>query len=86
MKLHGLVPNFYIHESVSDQSSADRSCEDINRSQIHECGKLGDRTLDSVLEITAVQFNFWEYINWNQTFILDSHRPFICNIQNSQKK
>ncbi len=26
----------------------------------------------------AAQFHFWEYINGNQTFILDSHRPFIC--------
>jgi hypothetical protein len=23
--------------------------------------------------------HFWEYINGNQTFILDSHRPFICS-------
>ncbi len=22
------------------------------------------------------QFHFWEYINGNQTFILDSHQPF----------
>ncbi len=28
----------------------------------------------------AAQFNFWEYINQNQTFILDSHRPFICSV------
>jgi hypothetical protein len=26
------------------------------------------------------QFHFWEYINWNQSFILDSHRPFICSV------
>ncbi len=26
----------------------------------------------------GAQFHFWEYINGNQTFILDSHRPFIC--------
>jgi hypothetical protein len=25
----------------------------------------------------ASQFHFWEYINGNQTFILDSHRPFF---------
>ncbi len=24
------------------------------------------------------QFHFWEYINGNQTLILDSHRPFIA--------
>jgi hypothetical protein len=27
-----------------------------------------------------MQFHFWEYINWNQTFILDSHRPFIYSV------
>jgi hypothetical protein len=27
----------------------------------------------------AAQFHFWEYINGNQTFILDSHWPFICS-------
>ncbi len=28
----------------------------------------------------AAQFHFWEYINGNQTFTLDSHRPFICSV------
>ncbi len=28
----------------------------------------------------AAQFHFWEYMNQNQTFILDSHRPFICSV------
>jgi hypothetical protein len=32
-----------------------------------------------ILEITTAQFHFWEYINGNQTFIVDSHRPFICS-------
>ncbi len=26
-----------------------------------------------------MQFHFWQYINQNQTFILDSHWPFICS-------
>ncbi len=26
------------------------------------------------------QFHFWEYINGNQTFILDFHRPFLCSV------
>jgi hypothetical protein len=26
------------------------------------------------------QFHFWEFINGSKTFILDSHRPFICSI------
>jgi hypothetical protein len=28
----------------------------------------------------AAQFHFWEFINRNQTFILDSHRPFFCSV------
>jgi hypothetical protein len=27
----------------------------------------------------VLQFHVWENINRNQTFILDSHRPFICS-------
>jgi hypothetical protein len=27
-----------------------------------------------------MQFHFWEDINRNQIFILDSHRPFICSV------
>jgi hypothetical protein len=42
--------------------------------------KLGDRTLKfSFGNNKAAQFHFWKYINGNQTFILDSHRPFICS-------
>jgi hypothetical protein len=26
------------------------------------------------------QFHFWKYINGNQTFIMDSHWPFICSV------
>jgi hypothetical protein len=26
------------------------------------------------------QFHLWEYINGNQTFILDSHQPFLCSV------
>jgi hypothetical protein len=28
----------------------------------------------------AAQFHFWEYLNGNQTFILDSRRPFIFSV------
>ncbi len=28
----------------------------------------------------AEQFHFWIYINRKQTFVLDSHRPFISSV------
>jgi hypothetical protein len=73
MKLHSIVPNSYIHVSVSDL------IEYINRSQIHECRNWETEHYNSVLEITRLRFHFLEFINQNQTFILDFHRPFICS-------
>ncbi len=40
--------------------------------------ELGDTTL-CFGNKEAAEFHFWEYINGNQTFILDFHRPFICS-------
>ncbi len=52
MKLCGLVLHFYIHVSVSDlYIPADRSCEYMNRSQIHECGNWETEHYNSVLKI-----------------------------------
>ncbi len=31
----------------------------------------------------ALQLHFWEDINPNKTFILNSHRPFICSVWKS---
>jgi hypothetical protein len=71
VKLRGLIPNFYIHEFVSDLYTfpgsvclfgcsrilADRSCEYVNRSQIHECGNWETEHYNSVLEIARL-YNF----------------------------
>ncbi len=46
---------------------------------LKECGNWETKPYNSVLEIT--QFHFWEYINRNQTFILDSHWPFTIHLQ-----
>ena len=39
--------------------------------------KLGD--LEHYNSVLATQFHFWEYINRNQTIVLDSHQPYICS-------
>jgi hypothetical protein len=66
-ELRDLVPNFYIHVSVSDLY--------LSRYMNVEIGRQSIIFLFGINR--AVQFHFWEYINRNQTFILDSHRPFI---------
>jgi hypothetical protein len=43
---------------------------------VYECRNWETEQYNYVLEITA---SFREYINGNQTFILDSHWPFICS-------
>ncbi len=66
---------------VAAAKQADRSRKYINLSQIHECRNWETDHYNSVLERTtqAAQFYFWEYINRNQTLIMDSHLPFICS-------
>ncbi len=61
MKLPGFVPNSFFHVSVfiysqdwsaylATAKQAERSCEYINRSQIHECGNQKTEHCNSVLE------------------------------------
>jgi hypothetical protein len=50
----------------------------INCSQIHECENWETEHYNSGKN-EAAQIPFWEHINRNQTFILDSHWPFICS-------
>ncbi len=42
--------------------------------------KLGDRNLYFCFGNNEALPHFWEYINQNHTFILDSHRPLICSV------
>jgi hypothetical protein len=39
------------------------------------------RRQDIIILFWKQQFHFSEYINGNQTFIMDSHGPFICSAE-----
>jgi hypothetical protein len=64
------------------------SCSKIDRPILEIYKSLTDIWVLEMVERTlwlcfghkeAAHFHFWEYINGNQTFKLDSHRPFICS-------
>ncbi len=86
MKLCVLVPNSYIHVSVSDLYIP-RISLPIVLQRINTCGNWETEHFNSALEITRpAQFHCWGYINQNQTFMLDSHRLFICSVDFAFKK
>jgi len=62
----------------------DRSWKYINLSQIYECRNWETEHYYSVLEIRRLHSYICGYINGNQTFILDSHWPFICSVYECQ--
>jgi hypothetical protein len=41
---------------------------------------VGTGKLNIIILFWKYQFHCWKYINGNQTFILDSHQPFICSV------
>ncbi len=72
-ELRGLNPNF-IHVSVSDLYIPRIGLPIwLQPNRQTDPGNFGNNE--------AAQFHFWENINQNQTFLLDSHLPFICDVQ-----
>jgi hypothetical protein len=64
MKLCGLVPNYYIHESVSELYIPRIGHRYMNV----DIGRQNKK--NSILKNNeAEQFHFWEHINQKQTFI-----------------
>jgi hypothetical protein len=55
----------------------------MNCSPIHKCGNWETEQYNCFGNNKATQFHFWEYINRNQTFILDTHKPFIFSLGGS---
>ena len=78
MKSYGLVPNFYI-KYICERLEIYKSLTDARM------WKLGQDIIILFWKWQATQFHFWEYINQNQTIILDFHRPFICSVAQNRK-
>jgi hypothetical protein len=73
------IPRIGPHTRISLQQNRqiDTGNIHINLSQIYDCRNWEIEHYNSVLEIT---FLYWKFINENQTYILDSHWPFICSV------
>jgi hypothetical protein len=63
---------------LAAEKETDRSWKYINLSQVYECMNWETGHYNSCFGSKEdVQFHFWKDINGNQTFILDSHWPFL---------
>jgi hypothetical protein len=91
-ELHDLSPNVHIRVSVSDlyiprispqiflqQNRHTEFWKYINLAQIYEC-RTGRQNIVILFWKLTVSFLGIHTVNGNQTFILDSHRPFICGV------
>jgi hypothetical protein len=58
MKLRGLIPNFYIHISVSDLYISRMGLPILLQPQIHECGNWETEHYNSLLEIQSRTVSF----------------------------
>jgi hypothetical protein len=95
MKLRRLVPNSCIHVSlwviyIFQWLICLFGCSKIGRKILGIYKSLTDTWMwkleDGTLKFyignnEATHFHSWENINQNQKFILDSHRPFICSVE-----
>jgi hypothetical protein len=95
-ELRRLSPNFHIHVSVSDlyipriglhiflqQNRQTDSADSGNIKISHRYMSVGTGRQNIIILFWKYQFDFWECIKGDQTFILDSHRPFNCSVHNS---
>ncbi len=89
-ELRGISPNLHIHVSVSDLYipricphiflQQNRQTDPGNIFNSHRYMSVGAGKQNFIILFWKQQFHFREYINGNQAFIFDSHRPFICSV------
>jgi hypothetical protein len=74
MKLRSLVPNFYIHVSVTNLYIPRIGPWQIEWWEyIYHCGNWEIEHYNCFGNHEAAPFHIWKFINRNKTFVLDSH-------------